>query len=195
MSSISRVRTKRPLSSRLLLERWKGDSRGVTAIEFAIVAVPFLMLLFGIIGVGLYFFTTFTLENGVEQSARLLRTGQAQNANYSADEFKQKVCDYLPGFIDCQGKVVVNVLSFANASDITTDSLPSCTTSDGQLNTVNQYTPGGASQIILVWACYEWELGGKLPYLNFGSFANGASLIQASTVFRAEPYGTSTAVN
>jgi Flp pilus assembly protein TadG len=49
------------------LKVWRSDTAGVTAVEFAMVAVPFLMLLFGIITVGLFFFTTFSLENAVER--------------------------------------------------------------------------------------------------------------------------------
>ena len=60
------------------------DERGFTAVEFAMVAMPFLMLLFGTIAVGLYFFTTFTLENAVEKAAhRILRqwlTGERDQA-------------------------------------------------------------------------------------------------------------------
>ena len=57
---------------------WLRDSRGTTAIEFAMVALPFVLLLFGLLSVSLYFFTTFTLENAVWQAARAIRTGQVQ---------------------------------------------------------------------------------------------------------------------
>ncbi|MEZ5854749.1 MAG: TadE/TadG family type IV pilus assembly protein [Hyphomicrobiaceae bacterium] len=171
-----------------LLARWKADVTGVTAIEFAMVAVPFLMMLFGIIGVGLYFFTTFTLENAVEQASRLLRTGQAQTTGMSAAAFKNQVCEFVPGHIDCAGKVQVNVLSFADTTNITPASLPRCLDKTGALNGAAQYTPGGASQVVLVWACYEWELAGKIPFIKLGDMANGSRLIQATTVFRSEPF-------
>lgn len=176
--------------SRGLLGRWRSDTRGVTAVEFAMVGLPFLMMLFGIIGVGLYFFTTFTLENGVEQASRLLRTGQAQLASppYDAAAFKNKLCSFLPSHIDCSGKVKVNVKSYADTTDVTPASLPQCLAADGTLSNTSQYNPGTASQVVLVWVCYEWELSSKIPFLNLGNMTNGSRLIQATTVFRSEPY-------
>lgn len=183
----SNVGEKRPQHGGLLA-RLKADTRGVTAVEFGMVAMPFLMLLFGIIGVGLFFFTTFTLENAVEQASRLLRTGQAQTAGFDAQQFKDKVCEFVPGHVDCVGKVQVNVLSFPSALNITPASLPNCLDGNGSLSGATQYNPGGASQIVLVWVCYEWELAGKIPFIKLGDMGNGSRLIQATTVFRTEPF-------
>jgi Flp pilus assembly protein TadG len=170
-----------------LFARLKSDEKGVTAIEFGMVAMPFLMMLFGIIGVGLYFFTTFTLENAVEQASRILRTGQAQSANMNAAQFKAVVCDLVPGHVDCTGKLRVNVKSYADTTNITPDSLPNCLT-NGALSNGSEFDMGGASEVVLVWVCYEWELAGKIPFLRLGDMANGSRLIQATTVFRTEPY-------
>ena len=62
------------------LQRWSKEQSGATAIEFGMVALPFVLLLFGILSVCLYFFTTFTLENAVWQAARAIRTGQVQQS-------------------------------------------------------------------------------------------------------------------
>lgn len=170
-----------------VVARWQADTQGATAIEFAMVAGPFLMMLFGIIGVGLYFFTTFTLENAVEQAGRLLRTGQAQQAGYTAAQFKAKVCEYVPGFVDCDGKLRVNVLSYPDTTNITADSLPTCL-AEGGLSNGTQFDMGAASEVVLVWVCYEWEMAAKIPFLRLGDMANGSRLIQATTVFRTEPF-------
>ncbi len=171
-----------------LMRRWRRDEKGVTAIEFGMVATPFFMLLFGIIGVGLYFFTTFTIENAVEQASRLLRTGQAQTANMSPTAFKAKICELVPGFVDCAGKLKVNVKSFEDSDDITPAELPSCLDGSGNLAAASTYDPGGASKIVLVWVCFEWEFAKSLPFLNFSDMSNGSRLIQATTTFRSEPY-------
>ena len=62
--------------------RWQRDDRGATAIEFAMVAMPFFMFCFGILGVGLHYFSTNSLEHAVEAAARKIRTGQAQNSGH-----------------------------------------------------------------------------------------------------------------
>ena len=94
-----------------LLARLRRDENGFTAVEFALVATPFLALLFGIIAVGLYFFVQFSLENAVEQASRMIRTGQAQTREppMTTAQFKTEICNRAPSFIDCGGKVRVNV--------------------------------------------------------------------------------------
>ena len=163
------------------------DERGFTAVEFAMVAMPFLMLLFGTIAVGLYFFTTFTLENAVEKAARQIRTGQAQMAGKTTSQFKDDVCSYAPGYVDCVGNLRVNVASFSSFSAIAP---PSCTDSAGDLipDPTPAAVPGAAGDVVLVTVCYEWELAGALPFLKLGDMNNGSAMIQASTTFRTEPY-------
>lgn len=163
------------------------DERGFTAVEFAMVAMPFLMLLFGTIAVGLYFFTTFTLENAVEKAARQIRTGQAQMAGKTTSEFKADVCSYAPGYVDCAGNLRVNVTSFSSFSAVTT---PPCVDSSGDLipEPTSAAVPGAASEVVLVTVCYEWELAGALPFLELGDMDNGSSMIRASTTFKTEPY-------
>ena len=90
----------------------RRDESGSAAIEFAMVSFPFLALLFGIMAVGLYFFTTFSTENAVEQASRPIRTGEAQAAGLTRDQFKASVCEKLPVYVDCSSKLRVNVMSF-----------------------------------------------------------------------------------
>jgi Flp pilus assembly protein TadG len=149
------------------------DENGTTAVEFGLVAVPFFMLLFGIISVGFYFFTMFTLENAVEDAARLIRTGQVQTANMSAADFKTQVCSHLPDYVDCPNKVRINVQTFTSFGSITT---PSCLDGAGALitNAATTYSPGASSNVVLVTACYEWALAGQIPFLKLGQMSNGS---------------------
>ena len=55
--------------ARALLRRWRGDESGATAVEFGIIALPFLLLLFGIMSVCLFYFANFAIENAVWQAA------------------------------------------------------------------------------------------------------------------------------
>lgn len=166
---------------------WRRDDSGSTAIEFAMVSGPFLALLFGIMAVGLFFFTTFSTENAVEQAARPLRTGEAQAAGKTKDQFKKDVCDKLPVYVDCDGKLRINVQKFAVGQAIVA---PACVDAGGALVPPGgtPYAVGAQNEIMLVTACLEWSLAGKIPFLQIGQMANGAALIQASTTFKIEPY-------
>ena len=178
-----------------LWRRWRKDESGVTAIEFGLVAMPFMMLLFGIISVCLYFFTNFTLENAVWQTSRALRTGQVQQSKgaYSAastnedrkNAFKQALCNLAPTFLDCN-KVVVIVQSTGNFGGIVE---PKCATNGVMVDqTAATFDTGNASSVVLVTVCYPWDFGGKLPFVKIGNLQNGAVLMQASVAFRTEPY-------
>lgn len=168
-------------------QKLQRDESGATAIEFAMVSMPFLALLFGIIAVGLFFFTTFSLENAVEQASRPLRTGEAQTAGMTKDQFKASVCAKVPAYVDCGGKLRVNVQKYNLGDAIVA---PACVDAGGALVPAasTAYAPGAANQIMLVTACLEWELAGKIPFLTLSSMGNGAALIQASTTFKIEPY-------
>src|SRR5690606_37200142 len=167
-------------------------------------AVPFFLLLFGIMSDGFYFFTGFTLENAVESASRVIRTGQAQTqapSPMTVDEFKTLVCDRLPSFMDCSGsasKVRINVQAFTDFNSL---AVPNCIASSGNLipSADQTYNPGAASSVVLVTVCYEWELtqmmvNNPMWIRPHGSgqtgsvMANGSTLIQASTVFMTEPY-------
>ncbi|MBS0240527.1 MAG: pilus assembly protein [Proteobacteria bacterium] len=171
-----------------VLARWGRNSDGVAALEFAMVALPFFMMLFGIIGVGLYYFTIFSLENAVEQASRLIRTGQAQGVNYTQAQFQTQVCNLAPGFIDCANGLRVNVMSYASLNNVTAATFPNCLDGGGNLSGTTKFDMGGASSVVVIWACYEWKLAAQIPFIKLGNMSNGSYLIQATTIFRTEPY-------
>jgi Flp pilus assembly protein TadG len=184
--------------AQLRLRKCRKDEAGHTAVEFAMVSLPFVMLLFGIIAVCLYFFTVFTMENAVWQAARAIRTGQFQQglgiyAGLKTDEdrkkaFKAALCEKSPAYIECE-KAVVMVQS--NSGGFGSISPPLCA-SDGSMvdQSKAEFNPGGASSVVLVTVCYPWSFGGKLPFLATSNLNDGSLLIQASVTFRTEPFPT-----
>ncbi len=67
----------KPARRGLLLRRFGRDRRGATAIEFALIALPFFALMMAILETFLTFFASQTIETAVNRGARLIRTGQA----------------------------------------------------------------------------------------------------------------------
>ena len=82
------------------------DSRGATAVEFALIAAPFLALIIALIQTFLVFFAQQMLESVVRQSGRLVMTGQVQSAQMTQAVFKQKVCDQIVILFNCTGLMV-----------------------------------------------------------------------------------------
>jgi Flp pilus assembly pilin Flp len=172
---------------------WLRDDRGATAIEFALVALPFFMLVIGIIAIGLYFFTTNALEHGVEAASRKIRTGQAQNGELTVGQFKQLVCNEAGRYISCN-KLHVLVQSGEQWSDLTPEACVSnnqMTESTGQSDDMIQEYSGGAKSVVLITVCYKWDLAELFRFMNFGvGTGEGPAILQASTAFRIEPYSS-----
>ena len=179
----------------------KRDERGFTAVEFAMVATPFLMFLFGIINVGLLYFTTFSLENATETTARYIRTGQAKTAGWTQDQFRTQLCNRLPAFIqgssnDCPNlrvdvQVIADGTTPAPASGTATTTSGGTTTTSLKANSAMSYPATFAGgQICVVTAFYQWDLAKVLPFMHLGtpSLNGGARLIQAMSAFKSEPY-------
>lgn len=180
---------------RTFVRRLSKDQQGTTAIEFGMVALPFFLFAFGIMLVAMKYFTENSLERAVETAARDVRTGQAQKAGKTLADFRQMVCDEAGTYISCDSKLVVHVQSGNEWSDITpTPCLTggALTPSSGTGTDPLADSSGEAEAVVLVTACYEWDmtqafnLGGLGD--TMGDLSNGSALIQAVSTFRTEPY-------
>jgi Flp pilus assembly protein TadG len=170
----------------------RRGEEGFTAVEFGIVAIPFLMLLFGIIEVGLLYFTTFSLENSTEQAARSIRTGQAKTASWTKDDFKTALCNKFASVsaagnvANCKNKVRVDVRVFAEG---TTPTIPSGLVSGNLIADADtSYTSSAGGDVVLVTAYYPWQIAKIVPFLKLGNMSDGRRLLQASVVFKNEPF-------
>jgi hypothetical protein len=179
--------------SRFARPGWLRNDEGVAAIEFAIVALPFFLFVFGIIGIGLYFLASTSLEYGAQSAARKVRTGQANKGDMTVGEFKELVCEAAGTYINC-GKLGVLVQHGATWSQVApqscTDSKGAMVGSTGQSGEpIAKYT-GGASEVVLVTLCYQWDLANNFKFLKLGSGSDGSgpAIIQASAAFKTEPW-------
>jgi Flp pilus assembly protein TadG len=167
------------------LGRFARDRVGASALEFAIVALPFILLTLGIFEVGLVYFATLEMDNAVAYGSRFIRTGQAQTANMSAAEFKDEVCKHLMGVIDCNG-LKLDVRAF---SDFSSAELTQPLDDAGNMKQTLTFNPGNPGDIVVVRAFYEWELAAKLPReVSLSNMANGNRLLMSTASFRNEPF-------
>ena len=162
------------------------DSRGATAVEFALVAAPFLALIVALIQTFLVFFAQQMLESVVRQSGRLVMTGQVQSAQMTKDVFKQKVCDQIVILFNCSGLMVD--MQVATTWSSANTGMPTLTfNSDGTVANVWQYNPGNAGDIVVLRVMYVWPVVlGPLGF-NLSNLSNGNRLIMSSAAFQNEP--------
>lgn len=189
------VLTRALLPIRRRGRRFAGNQKGTTAIEFGLLAIPFFAIVGAILETSMVFFAGQVLDSSLQDATRLIRTGQAQNAGYTADNFRTQICNGLYGLFDCSKlKIKVSTISTfsSTGASISTPINPSCTDPSSDPNecwqVVESYNPGVGSSIVLVEAYYKWPV-----IVNFGGFnlinqPDGSRLLAAIRVFRNEPF-------
>ena len=95
--------------------RWRfflSCNRGSSAVEFALVALPVIMLVMGIIQIGIFYITQSALDNGVVQTAELLRNNFTTGSSASlpaAASLKTNVVAYGGGLIFNNSNLAVEI--------------------------------------------------------------------------------------
>jgi Flp pilus assembly protein TadG len=169
-----------------LVRRFVRQQEGAAAVEFALVAAPFLALVFAIMETAVVFFAGQALETAAADSARLIMTGQAQTSGYDQNKFKQQVCARIYGLFNCNAGLYVDVKKFTSFSSINT-SKP--IDSNGNLQSGSfGYQPGGPGDIVVVRLMYQWPVYVSLLGLNLSDMSGGKRLLVSTIAFRNEPY-------
>ncbi|MGO9483325.1 MAG: TadE/TadG family type IV pilus assembly protein [Rhodomicrobium sp.] len=162
--------------------------RGVSMLEFAIVAVPLFVLVFGMLEAGLIFWGSYELDNATLSAARMIRTGQAQTANMGQTDMVGQICSQVAILSNCTSKLQLNVQNFTDFTQVTP---PNPLNGQGNLLTSFPYQPGGPCTVNLVTSFYEWPLVNFAALGLLSNLADGNRLLQSSAVFKTEPYGAS----
>jgi Flp pilus assembly protein TadG len=166
--------------------RFVRQQDGATAVEFAMVAAPFLAMIFAIIETSVVFFAGQVLETAGVDSARLIMTGQAQTQGYDQAKFKQAVCSKVYGLFDCAGGLSVDVKKYSSFAAVNTAN-PLDSSGNLQTGTFG-YAPGGPGDIVVVRLMYQWPVYVSLFGLNLADSAGSKRLLMSTVAFRNEPY-------
>ena len=186
-------------SARLRANRSPADrkfvrcNRGAAAIEFALIAAPFLALLAALFQTALVFFAGRVLDEITEEASRYILTGRAQQSSMTQAGFATYVCTgtntatLVSTLFNCSNFLinVQNYNSFASAST----AAPNITyNAQGQVNNTWSYTPGNPGDIVVVQVMYQWPIVlGPLGF-NLSNLSNGKRLLVSTAVFKSEPY-------
>lgn len=173
-----------PAAGATLLRRFGKARTGATLIEFALLMLPFFILLFAIFEVALLIWGGLELDNATADAGRLIRTGQAQAAHYGAAELRQEVCRRVSLLMDCASRLRLDVRTFPSFAM----TAPSPLDGEGRLKQNFAFDPGSGESIVLMTTFYEWPLLTVLTSLSLGNMADGNVLISASAAFRNEAF-------
>lgn len=158
---------------------WR-DRTGTVALEFALLLPLFLTLVFMVIELGLLCLTQGALDNATRNAARLIETGQVQQAGNSQALFRSALCRvFSTTLMNCDGLTwqVRSGNSFATlyaAANATGASAPS------------SFSPGDAGDRVVVQVHYSPSL--VLPFLSEFLSGDGTPRLSSTTAFQNEPY-------
>ena len=188
--------------------RFRKNEDGATAVEFAMVSVPFLGLLFAIFETAFVMFVTESLESAVADAGRTILTGTTQASNYaSANAFRDGVIcpsvgkQLIPSFIKCSN-LIVDVRSLGGTAWGSADTSKAPLMVSGFTGT---YDAGCGGQIVVMRILYPMpvylpilsatsiatlrvETGGQTTYTSADGNAGLKHMLMATSVFRNEPF-------
>ncbi len=167
------------------IKKWTCEKDGSTAIEFAMIAIPFTFILIGIIELSLYFATTTVLHGATEGAARLVRTGQVQQTNGDPQAmFETEMCDLARLLIPCN-KIQYEVITLNDFSDFANH--PVQYDADGDLIS-NGFAAGDVNDVVLIRAIYRYPFITPLLGPILGEGTDHSKLILSTIVLQTEPY-------
>lgn len=185
-----------------LFRRFLRRRDGATVIEFALLSVPFFMIVFASLETFVAFSAEQILANATENMARKIRTGEitfnlGKTSDMTPAQFRKAYCDEIAILMPCSAselatpnKLYIDVRSFSKFADIP-KAIP---LSGSALDTsAFKFAPGGKKSINIVRAYYRWDIATDLvrPYLSSIKSADGSQqnyLMVATAVIQNEDY-------
>jgi Flp pilus assembly protein TadG len=157
------------------LRRLRRDSRGVTAVEFALVLPVILTLLLLVLEVSTLFLAQSLLESAALRGARLGSTGWTESDRSREQTVREYVASQAIGLL-VPANLTVTPKAYADFAAIDTTPAASVPVSFG--------APG---QVVVYTFTYPWR--GVTPFFQ-SVFAGRAIDLRAKATIRNEPYAS-----
>lgn len=179
--------------SRQQAARYTSDKDGATAIEFALLAVPFMALLFSIVELAIVFFIGSTLNHAMSEAAREIRTGEFQQSCGGEAEFKTLVCGHMGSLGNCQANLRFDVQTSATGEFepgllTPTPVAPDPSDPNEPNISANTYTNSGPRDVVIVRAQYYHPLSIPGTFTRLANQPGNNRVITSITAFRNEPF-------
>lgn len=186
-------KTRRHWAERKARRGFGQDSRGSTAVEFAIVAPVFLMVMFSIFEVGWFFFANSVVDATVGDAARRIKTGQVQKSfgdmDDKYDDMFADICKVLDTFGDCDDRLTIEVDTFDSFTTLAADNTPAtCADAPPDDLAAIPFNPGDELQIVRVRICYLYRTLNPAIGLNLAEPGTNKRRLISTAIFRNEPY-------
>lgn len=170
--------------------RFVRDARGVVAIEFAALAIPFSLLIFAILESSISFAAQQVLANATDDVARQIRTGQVRASDFESnpERLRGMICTRIEIIVTqgCPG-LEVDLRKFDTFQQIA--ALEIEYTADGDIDTSDfDVAPGGSMSQNTLRVFYRWPVMTDLMRKSMSNLKGGNTLHFASVTWQNEPF-------
>ncbi len=169
------------------LRAFACDERAATAVEFALLITPLMLLILASLQLSIIFFAGQVLQSAAIASGRQLMTGAAQNSGMTQAQFQTLVCNNAPILFSCSN-IMVDVESASAYSSISTAPPTLNYNTNGNVTNTWSYNPGGGGNIVILRVMYLWPVVGGPVALSLANQPNNNYLLVATSVFKNEPF-------
>jgi len=184
-----------------LIALFLRDRDGATAIEFAMLAIPFFLLTFAILESCISLTAGQVVSNSADDIARQFRTGQLRpdpndtNNQKLAKKIRDMICANLEIMVSagCPGLAIDlrTFTTFADAAKLTTK-----LTADRDLDTSDfVIKPGGPEERNILRVYYKWPVITDFMRASLSNIKGGYILQTGTAIWQNEPFQPLTAGN
>lgn len=181
---------------RSFLLRFVRDRSGSTLVEFAILAIPFSLLVFAILESCISFAGQEVLANATDDVARQIRTGQLKKSDVTEAKLKQMICDRLQILVggDCQSSLMVDLRQYGTFAEAAAARFQVV---DGDIVLMKdgtrdpkQFTvdPGLAMSKNMLRVFYKWPVMTDFMARSMANLNGGKTLHFATITWQNEPF-------
>ncbi len=163
---------RQPRRVRRFMRRFRRNQNGAAAVEFALVALPFVALMVLIVELGVFYFATRHFEDGMFNATRKVMTQRLPSATICT-AFRNEIAAQLSGWFN-PNNIVISVREGSNFSSTASVNLsdPSCSF-------------GASQRVVIVTATYPYPFAGVRTIAG-GPFWGSGTNLSMSTAFRVE---------
>lgn len=175
------------------VRRFARAQDGVTVVEFSLLIVPFLLIVFATIEVGVSFAARQVISNATESVARKLQTAgkigeiQIKDAPISEEALRTELCQQMQ-FMVAAGcpNLSFNLGTYDGFDKVPTDDILDV---EGRLTRTGISGTSGTSTINQLNVVYAWPLLTNILYLVKSPHAAGGTMpLFATVTWQNEPF-------
>jgi Flp pilus assembly protein TadG len=169
---------------RRCIPRFGRSEKGSAAVEFAILALPFFLIVYAILEIALLFTAELVLDKATAETGRMVRVGRVQKSALTQAQFQDLTCKNVQAVLDCS-KLVFDLKTYGSFADVPTD-IPMIGNSIDTSGFAYDFGRGGT--IVALRVFYKWSFFTAPMRDLFGRTGDGATVLMSMSAFRTEPF-------